>query len=142
MSAASAMSAIVVAAKPRSAKRRNAASSIASRVRSFFRSRRPMHPIVATVAFCANLHWLHFCVECANLPIMHRLAAFAHDRRRLVAAAWIALVVSAGVLAVGVGTGYVSNFTLPGTESQRAADLLKHRFPQHAADSRQSVYRV
>src|SRR5439155_12637173 len=46
----------------------------------------------------------------------------------------------AGLLATGVGTGYVNNFTLPGTESQRAADLLKNRFPQQSGDSSQIVF--
>jgi hypothetical protein len=41
MSAAAAMSAIVVASKPRSANSSNAASTMASRVRCFLRSRRP-----------------------------------------------------------------------------------------------------
>jgi RND superfamily putative drug exporter len=73
---------------------------------------------------------------------MRRLAAFAHDRRRTVAAIWVAMIVAAGVLAGGVGTGYINNFTLPGTESQRALDLLQHRFPQQSGDSGQIVFHV
>jgi RND superfamily putative drug exporter len=73
---------------------------------------------------------------------MRRFAAFAHDRRRLVAAAWVALVVAAGGLAAGVGSGYVNNFTLPGTGSQRALDLLRQRFPQQSGDSSQMVFHV
>jgi RND superfamily putative drug exporter len=73
---------------------------------------------------------------------MRRLAAFAYDRRRLVVAAWIAAIVAAGALAAGAGGGYVNNFTLPGTESQRALDLLKERFPQQSGDSSQIVFAV
>jgi putative drug exporter of the RND superfamily len=71
---------------------------------------------------------------------MRRLAAFSHDRRRLVAALWVALIVAAGALAAGAGSGYINNFTLPGTESQRALDLLRSRFPQQAGDTSQIVF--
>src|SRR3954447_14390728 len=73
---------------------------------------------------------------------MRSLASFAHDRRRLVAGLWVALIVGAGLLASGVGSGYVNNFTLPGTESQRALDLLRDRFPQQAGDTSQIVFHV
>ncbi|WP_445150117.1 MMPL family transporter [Baekduia sp. Peel2402] len=73
---------------------------------------------------------------------MRRLAAFSHDHRRLVATAWIVLIAAAGALASGVGSGYVNNFTLPGTESQRALDLLRDRFPQQAGDTSQIVFHV
>jgi RND superfamily putative drug exporter len=73
---------------------------------------------------------------------MRRLAAFSHDRRRLVATLWVALIVVAGGLASGLGSGYVNNFTLPGTESQRALDLLRDRFPQQAGDTSQIVFHV
>jgi RND superfamily putative drug exporter len=73
---------------------------------------------------------------------MSRLATFAHDRRRLVVAAWIAAIAAAFALAAGAGGGFVNNFTLPGTESQRALDLLKQRFPQQSGDSSQIVFAV
>jgi RND superfamily putative drug exporter len=73
---------------------------------------------------------------------MRRLAAFSHDHRRLVATVWIVLIAAAGALASGVGSGYVNNFTLPGTESQRALDLLRDRFPQQAGDTSQIVFHV
>jgi RND superfamily putative drug exporter len=73
---------------------------------------------------------------------MRRLTSFAHDRRRLVAAAWVVAIVAAGALAGAVGSGYVNNFTLPGTESQRALDLLQHRFPQQSGDASRIVFHV
>lgn len=73
---------------------------------------------------------------------MRRLAAFSHDHRRLVATVWIVLIAAAGALASGAGSGYVNNFTLPGTESQRALDLLRDRFPQQAGDTSQIVFHV
>ena len=49
---------------------------------------------------------------------------------------------SIGVL-WGVAAGeYVNNFRLPGTESQRAYDLLKDRFPQQAGDTASVVFAV
>ena len=76
------------------------------------------------------------------LAAMRRFAAVAYDRRRLVVAAWVAAIVAAFALAAGAGGGFVNNFTLPGTESQRALDLLKHRFPQQSGDSSQIVFAV
>jgi RND superfamily putative drug exporter len=73
---------------------------------------------------------------------MRRLASFSHDRRRLIASFWVALILVAGGLASGVGSGYLNNFTLPGTESQRALDLLRERFPQQAGDTSQIVFHV
>jgi putative drug exporter of the RND superfamily len=73
---------------------------------------------------------------------MRRVAAYAYDRRRLVVAAWVAAIVAAFALAAGAGGGFVNNFTLPGTESQRALDLLEHRFPQQSGDSSQIVFAV
>jgi putative drug exporter of the RND superfamily len=73
---------------------------------------------------------------------MRRLAAFSHDHRRLVATLWIVCIAAAGALAAGAGSGYVNNFTLPGTESQRALDLLRDRFPQQAGDTSQIVFHV
>ncbi|WCB94659.1 Membrane protein YdfJ [Baekduia alba] len=71
---------------------------------------------------------------------MRRLASFSHDRRRLVASLWVALILVAGGLASGLGSGYINNFTLPGTESQKALDLLRDRFPQQAGDTSQIVF--
>src|SRR2546421_5039234 len=73
---------------------------------------------------------------------MRRLASFSHDRRRVIVAVWIAAIAAALALAAGAGGGYVNNFTLPGTESQRALDLLNSRFPQQSGDSSQIVFAV
>src|SRR3954451_18823935 len=73
---------------------------------------------------------------------MRKLAAWCHDRRRTVIALWVAaFVVLAGLWGVAAG-GFVNNFQLPGTESQRAYDLLKDRFPQQAGDTASVVFAV
>ena len=73
---------------------------------------------------------------------MRHLAAFSYDRRRLVVGVWIATIAAALALAAGAGGGFVNNFTLPGTESQRALDLLEERFPQQSGDASQIVFAV
>ena len=73
---------------------------------------------------------------------MRRLAAWCHDRRRTVIGLWIAaFVVLAGLWGTAAGE-FSNNFRLPGTESQRAYDLLKDRFPQQAGDTASVVFAV
>ena len=69
-----------------------------------------------------------------------RLTRFCIDHRRFVILGWIAVAIAALALSSAVGTRYATNFSLPGTESQRAADLLKRDFPAQAGDSDQIVF--
>src|SRR3954465_12166116 len=73
---------------------------------------------------------------------MRKLAAWCHDRRRTVVALWIAAFILSAALWVGAAGQYVNNFRLPGTESQRAYDLLKERFPAQAGDTATVVFAV
>ena len=63
-------------------------------------------------------------------------------RRRSVVIGWLVLLVGALGASGAVGTRFANNFSLPGTESQRAADLLKRDFPAQAGDSDQIVLAV
>ncbi|WP_350278733.1 MMPL family transporter [Kribbella sp. HUAS MG21] len=66
---------------------------------------------------------------------LYRLGRFAFRRRRLVVLIWLGLL-AAGVAGATTLSGPTANgFSIPGTESQRAADLLNDRFPQAGADS-------
>ena len=56
----------------------------------------------------------------------------AHRRRVFVA--WVAVAVLTTVIAGAAGRNYATNFSLPGTESQRALDLLKKEFPTASGD--------
>jgi RND superfamily putative drug exporter len=56
----------------------------------------------------------------------------AHRGRVFVA--WIAIAVIATAVASAAGRNYATNFSLPGTESQRALDLLKKEFPAQSGD--------
>jgi RND superfamily putative drug exporter len=73
---------------------------------------------------------------------MRKLAAWCHDRRRTVIGLWVAAFVLCAVLWAAAPGGYVNNFRLPGTESQRAYDLLKERFPQQSGDTASVVFAV
>jgi RND superfamily putative drug exporter len=63
-----------------------------------------------------------------------RVARWASRHRRTVMLGWIAVLVIATGAASAIGTDYASNFSLGGTESQRATDLLKRDFPAQAGD--------
>src|SRR5688500_4567835 len=73
---------------------------------------------------------------------MRKLAAWCHDRRRTVIGLWVAaFIVSAALMATAAGE-FVNNFQLPGTESQRAYDLLKEKFPAQSGDTASVVFAV
>src|SRR5881392_132688 len=55
---------------------------------------------------------------------------------------WLVALVLIQVVASGVGKKEISNFRLPGTESQRAYDLLSTHFPAAKGDTDQLVYRA
>jgi RND superfamily putative drug exporter len=73
---------------------------------------------------------------------MLKLTRWTIAHRRIVVVAWIVLAV--GVLSVSqaVGKRSANNFSLPNTDSQRAVDLLKSRFPARAGDADQIVFRT
>jgi len=73
---------------------------------------------------------------------MRSIAQWSHDRRRWVYALWLIVIVGAGLLAGGVGKSFSTDFKLPGSESQRALDLLNERYPQQAGDASQIVFRA
>ncbi|RAO02634.1 MMPL family transporter [Micromonospora noduli] len=61
--------------------------------------------------------------------LLYRLGRGALRRRRLVVALWLVVLVVAGLAAATLRGPTASNFTMPGTESQRALDLLANQFP-------------
>ena len=72
--------------------------------------------------------------------VLTRLARFCYRRRRFVLLAWLVALVGVLVLSNVAGGKNVTNFSLPGTESQKAFDLLKAKFPARAGDSAQIVF--
>ncbi len=73
---------------------------------------------------------------------MLKLARWSTTHRKYVVIGWIALLIGVNVLAQSAGTSYSNNFTLPNSDSQRAADLLQHSFPAQAGDRDTIVYKV
>jgi RND superfamily putative drug exporter len=73
---------------------------------------------------------------------MRKLAAWCHDRRRTVLGLWVAAFVLLAALWGTAAGEYINNFRLPGTESQRAYDLLKDRFPEQSGDTANVVFAV
>jgi RND superfamily putative drug exporter len=73
---------------------------------------------------------------------MLRLTRWTMAHRRTVLVAWIAAAVAllAGSQAIGSRTS--NDFSLPGTSSQRAVDLLQSRFAAQAGDADQIVFRA
>src|SRR6476619_4610762 len=54
--------------------------------------------------------------------------------------AWLIVLIAVQSIAAGVGTKQISSFRLPGTESQRAYDLLASHFPAAKGDTDQLVF--
>ncbi len=69
------------------------------------------------------------------------LSRWCIRHRRWVVAAWLAIAVGINVIAGAVGRHYATNFTLPGTQSQRVSDLLTHEFQSQSGDVDTIVFR-
>src|ERR1700761_9326601 len=75
-------------------------------------------------------------------PAMLKLTRWCTSHRRQVVVGWVAIAVLATVLAGAVGRQYATNFSLPGTESQRASGLLQHEFRTQSGDLDTIVFHV
>jgi RND superfamily putative drug exporter len=71
-----------------------------------------------------------------------RLARVCSRHRWRTFFVWLAALVVLLGIASSVGTKKISNFRLPGTESQRAYDLLSAHFPAAKGDTDQLVFRA
>ena len=71
---------------------------------------------------------------------MVNIARWTMAHRRFVLVAWIGAVIAIFAVSNAVGKKTASSFTLPGTNSQQAVDLLSSRFPAQAGDSDQIVF--
>jgi RND superfamily putative drug exporter len=65
---------------------------------------------------------------------LYKVGRLAFRRRHYVALLWIALLTLAGVGAASAPAAGASSFSVPGTEAQKAFDLLEQRFPGMSAD--------
>jgi RND superfamily putative drug exporter len=68
------------------------------------------------------------------------LLSWSYDHRRRVVALWITTVVAASVLAGVAGGDNEVDFTVPGSDSAQAVELLRERFPRFAGGIVDVVY--
>ncbi|NEA45899.1 MMPL family transporter [Streptomyces sp. SID10815] len=65
---------------------------------------------------------------------LYKIGRLAFRRRHIVALIWVALLTLAGVGAASAPAAGNTSFSIPGTEAQKAFDLLEQRFPGASAD--------
>ncbi|MFC7846633.1 MMPL family transporter [Streptomyces sp. NPDC057382] len=65
---------------------------------------------------------------------LYKLGRFAFRRRGFVTLLWVLIVVGVGAAASSAPTPPTEQFSMPGTESQKAFDLLEEKFPDAGAD--------
>ncbi|MGN9814508.1 MMPL family transporter [Streptomyces sp. SD11] len=65
---------------------------------------------------------------------LYKLGRLAFRRRHFVVLIWVALLTLAGVGAASAPAAGTTSFSIPGTEAQKAFDLLEQRFPGASAD--------
>ena len=71
---------------------------------------------------------------------MVNIARWTMRHRRTVVIAWIVAAIGIFAVSNSVGKKTASSFTLPGTNSQQAVDLLQSHFPAQAGDADQIVF--
>ena len=71
---------------------------------------------------------------------LERLGLFAARRRWWVIAVWVLVLVVLGAGAAGAGKPFRDVFTIPGTDSQAAVDVLAQRFPEENLPSAEVVF--
>src|SRR5688500_8485246 len=62
--------------------------------------------------------------------LLYRLGRASFRRRKLVVVLWLVLLAALGGAALAFKGASSSDFTMPGTESQRAIDALQREFPE------------
>ena len=73
---------------------------------------------------------------------MLAVARWCIGHRRRVVIGWILIAVMLSVLAQAAGRNYSTDFSLPGTQAQKALDLLKHEFRAQSGDVDTIVFRT
>ncbi len=74
--------------------------------------------------------------------MLNRLARWSYRRRWIMVALWIVALVGFIFLASTAGGEYSQNFSLPGSDSQEAYDLLSERFPEQAGETAEIVFQA
>src|SRR3954462_14002770 len=71
---------------------------------------------------------------------MRSLARWCFRRKFVVLAVWVVALLVLGGLGASAGTGYTDSFSLPGTESTTALNLLTDNFNTESTDTNQVVF--
>src|SRR4051795_7491415 len=71
---------------------------------------------------------------------MKALARWCFRRKFVVLAIWVVALLVLGGLSASAGSGYTDSFSLPGTESTTALNLLKDNFNTESTDTNQVVF--
>ena len=72
--------------------------------------------------------------------MLRKLVAWSYDRRWRVVGLWVAALVAATVLAGAAGGEDENDFSVPGSDSAEAVELLQERFPRFAGGTINVVY--
>src|SRR5689334_9079100 len=73
---------------------------------------------------------------------MSALARWCFQHRLTVVGLWVVLLLALGGASAAAGTSYSEEFSLPGTESTKALELLQKELPASSGDSDQIVVHV
>jgi RND superfamily putative drug exporter len=74
--------------------------------------------------------------------ILSTLARWCYRHRLVVVLLWLGMLIGLGATSNSLGSAYANAFSLPGTDSVKAQDLLKSSFPARAGDSDTVVWHV
>lgn len=77
-----------------------------------------------------------------NNDRLTRLGRFAVRRRGLVVLGWLIAVLAVVGASATMGGSFSDNLVVPGSQSQRAADILRERFPAASGGSAQLVFQA
>jgi putative drug exporter of the RND superfamily len=70
------------------------------------------------------------------------LARWCHRHRLIVVLLWLVAIAGLGVASKALGSAYSDNFSLPGTESTKALQLLQKSLPAQSGDTATVVWRT
>ncbi|MEA2484890.1 MAG: putative drug exporter of the superfamily [Actinomycetota bacterium] len=74
--------------------------------------------------------------------MLERIARWSYLHRWRMVVIWVAVLIGINVIGGIAGAPYSMNFSLPGTDSQRAYDLLRNRFPQASGDTADIAFKA
>jgi putative drug exporter of the RND superfamily len=73
---------------------------------------------------------------------VRRFGSWTTTHRKTVILGWLAALILIGFAAGSAGSAFSENFKLPSSDSQRATDLLEHRFPAQSGETATIVFRA